>query len=760
MIDTAFDLVAQYSQSGTWQYTSVTSGYRRNYSDTANQADVFSGGSANTYRHNVKLAFHTEPVSTPLISVDPISLDFGSVAVGASAVQEFTIQNTGTQTLTGSITTPAGYSVAASARTEASAAGIEVRNTLGFSIPEGGSQNFQLTFSPTSTVSYTGSVVIASNAANAAAVNVAVSGTGASLPAGPRFVAEWEPAQGAIVRYPLGLPYSMLAAMSNNGLLYVVVASSSQSACNTALSANGVNMANVRYINAATDTYWVRDYGPWTIFNADNEMQIVDFTYNRPRPNDDVIPVTVANYLGLDYYTMPLTATGGNVMTDGNGAAMSTELILEENSSLSQTQIDALALDYLGVTDYQFYVDPNNTYIDHIDCWGKLLDVDKVLIRSVPTSHAQYDEIEAVVDDWESRTSSYGTPYQIFRVYTPNNEPYTNSYIMNHSIYVPVMGSANDAAAIAAYQTAMPGYSVTGYTHTNWESTDALHCRVNTVFDAQMIHARHVPPSALMANGSVAIDVQITHANPLDAAQTRVAYRYATTCAWQYAPLALVSSNAWTANVPTPALGQTLYYYILATDTTARTALMPLCGANDPFEILVTIPSGNHAPTINLPETFNFPLNGSLVVDFGPYVDDEDGDNLTLSCSGNTNVLVSITGLTVTFSATANWLGTEILNFTVSDGSDSAFDAVAVDVYLENLATPAISVTQTVPGTLRIVWNSIPYAVSYEIWVCDTPDGAYAYLDSTTDLFWDATDLGDSRRFYKVLATDIPLTGK
>ncbi len=760
VIDTAFDLVSQYSHSGTWQYTTATSGYRRTFSDTANQADVFSGGSTNTYRPNVKLAFHTEPVSTPLISVDPLSLDFGAVAVGASAAQTFTILNNGTQTLTGSITTPAGYSVAAGARTAASAAAIEVRNTLGFSIPEGGSQDFELSFSPTSTASYTGSVVITSNAANAATLNVAVSGNGVSLPIGPRYVAEWEPAQGAIVRYPLGLPYTVLSAMSNNALLYVVVASASQSTCNSALSSNGVNMANVRYINATTDSYWVRDYGPWTIFNADNEMQIVDFTYNRPRPNDDVIPVTVANYLGLDYYTMPLTATGGNVMADGNGAAMSTNLILEENSSLTQAQIDALALNYLGVTDYQFYTDPNNTYIDHIDCWGKLLDVDKVLIRSVPASHAQYDEIEAVVDDWESRVSSYGTPYQIFRVYTPNNEPYTNSYIMNHSIYVPLMGNANDAAALAAYQNAMPGYSVTGYTHTSWESTDALHCRVNTVFDAQMIHAWHVPPASIMSGSSVAIDVRITHANALVPAQCYVAYRYSTTGAWQYAPLSLVSGNDWTASVIAPALGQTLYYYILATDTTARTALMPLCGSSDPFEIVVTIPSGNHAPTINLPESFSFPLNGSLVVDFSPYVDDEDGDDLTLTYSGNTNVLVSINGLTVTLSATADWIGTENLIFNVSDGSDSASDTASINVYLDYLAAPSATVTQSIPGTLRIVWDAIPHALSYAIWACDTPDGFYSHLDSTTELFWDAMDLGNPCRFYKVLATDNPLTGK
>lgn len=53
--------------------------------------------------------------------------------------------------------------------------------------------------------SYSSSLVITSNAANTPSLSVPVSFTVEALPypANPRFVAEWEPAQGAIVRYPL-----------------------------------------------------------------------------------------------------------------------------------------------------------------------------------------------------------------------------------------------------------------------------------------------------------------------------------------------------------------------------------------------------------------------------------------------------------------------------------------------------------------------------------------------------------------------------
>jgi agmatine/peptidylarginine deiminase len=238
---------------------------------------------------------------------------------------------------------------------------------------------------------YTSSFTINSNAQNNPALIVPLSLTVETpedpFPIEPRFVAEWEPATGAIVRYPFGQPYSLLRDLSQDALLYVIVTSANQSTANSSLQSNGVTMANVRYINAASDSYWVRDYGAWTIFDADHNMHLVDFAYNRPRPNDDIIPITVADYLGKEIYDLNINHTGGNIMTDGMGKAMSTELVLSENISLSQTQINQRFSDFLGVSEYQIYTDPTNTYIDHIDCWAKLLDVDKVIIRRVPTGH-------------------------------------------------------------------------------------------------------------------------------------------------------------------------------------------------------------------------------------------------------------------------------------------------------------------------------------------------------------------------------------
>ena len=130
---------------------------------------------------------------------------------------------------------------------------------------------------------------------------------------------------------------------------------------------------------------------------------------------------------------MDLEHAGGNYMTDGYGISASSSLVYEENNE-SDNQVDQIMEDYYGIHTYHVIDDPNGTYIDHIDCWGKYLSPHKVLIREVPTWHSQYDEIEDVVDYFENTTTSYGGPWEIFRVYTPSNQPYTNSLILNDKV--------------------------------------------------------------------------------------------------------------------------------------------------------------------------------------------------------------------------------------------------------------------------------------------------------------------------------------
>ena len=402
---------------------------------------------------------------------------------------------------------------------------------------------------------------------------------------GPRFVAEWEPAQGAVVRYPFGQPNSLLEALAEDDLLFVIVTENYQAQAQTDLQAAGVNMENLRYIIAPTETYWVRDYGPWTIFDENLDMHLVDFNYNRPRPNDNAIPSVIASYLEEDLYDLDMNHTGGNIMTDGRGTAMSTDLVLTENSHLSLPEINQRFEDVLGISDYQIYTDPTGTYIDHIDCWAKLLDVDKVLIRRVPTGHSQYQAIETSVSQWQSKISPYGKPYRIYRVDTPNNEPYTNSFIMNGKIHIPLMGTANDAAALAIYEEAMPGFEILGYSYMSYQSTDALHCRVSTIFDNQMIAIRHTMPEDYLGADYYNLSFEIDHAHELDHSSSRLYWRASPDEYWQQSFLISAGGNAYYSSISVDQEQYSISYWISAEDSSGRSVTLPLSGALDPFDL-------------------------------------------------------------------------------------------------------------------------------------------------------------------------------
>ena len=88
--------------------------------------------------------------------------------------------------------------------------------------------------------------------------------------------------------------------------------------------------------------------------------------------------------------------------------------------------------------------------------------------------------------------TEYGEPWEVFRVYTGSNQPYTNSIILNDKVLVPIVNSSYDDDALAVYEEALPGYEVLGFSG-SWESTDALHCRAKGIPDLEMLQIFHNP---------------------------------------------------------------------------------------------------------------------------------------------------------------------------------------------------------------------------------------------------------------------------
>ncbi len=404
-----------------------------------------------------------------------------------------------------------------------------------------------------------------------------------------RNVAEFDQMQGVLIRYPFGIPMELIREMADYTTVVTIVASGSQQqAVTTQYQNNNVNIENCEFLIAQTDSYWVRDYGPWYVFDGDNQPGIVDFPYNRPRPNDNNIPAAMADYLDIDLYGMNLISTGGNYMCSGMGIAASTDLVWEENPTLTHDEVAAYVNDYLGNSVYEVTMDPLGDYIKHIDCWGKFLSPGKVIIGQVPETDNRYEDFEYIADYFASQTSSYGKPWDVYRVFTPGtapNTPYSNALILNQKVFVPQTGSQWDDEALVSWQEAMPGYEIIGIYSNNWENTDALHCRTKGIADLGMLYIDHMPTIGTVPyHPDYEISADITACSGATIYSDSVLIYYKINAGdFAVANMTNISGNTYSGTISDVMPGDTVSYYIYAADNSGRQSKQPYIGQADPF---------------------------------------------------------------------------------------------------------------------------------------------------------------------------------
>jgi agmatine/peptidylarginine deiminase len=414
----------------------------------------------------------------------------------------------------------------------------------------------------------------------------------------PRNPAEWEPMTGALIRWPLGISVSLIKEISEDMEVWTILANSSeQTSATTAYQNAGVNMSNVHFIIARTNSYWTRDYGPWFIFDRDGNQGIVDHIYNRPRPQDDSIPMVIGNLWGIPVYGMDLNTTGGNHMSDGWGTSMSTDLVYDENPGKTHAQVDSIMEAYLG-NDYLVMDDVESSGIHHIDCWAKLLDPTTILVKSVSSSTPSYAALNQRASFLATQTSAWGRPYTVVRVFCPSNAAYTNSIILNHKVFVPIISNPSyDTTALRVYREAMPGYEVLGFTG-SWLADDAIHCRIMGITDRYMLVLDHIPLyDTLDWDQDYFVSVKITdHSKTGLIPESLLVYYKVNSEPFDTVHLQpTVKADSFYAYIPSQLPGAKVSYFIKAADNSGRVETHPPIGA---LSAHVFFTAGNTPPQI------------------------------------------------------------------------------------------------------------------------------------------------------------------
>lgn len=334
-----------------------------------------------------------------------------------------------------------------------------------------------------------------------------------------RVVAEWEPASGTLIAYPFQIPDRLLVELASEGRLFVLVTPEQSEAALTGIKAAGVPPLKATLIPTTTKTPWIRDYGAHTVVRPDGSAELVDADYvetpifrrDAPpvrlgqelrypdrSPEDDRTPQDVAKELGLRRVPIEAFVTGGNFLVDGRGTAFSTVAFLDENRTrTTDDELRRRLRIYLGIKRLVVLENTEPIGIQHIDCWLKVLDPGRLLVKRAPADNPEFAPIERNVALLSKLRSALGRPYEILRIdcpvcgtydvlgtgqSMPSLPAYTNALILNRSVFVPLFGCAGDEPALATWRAALPGYRVVGIPYKGWKPFDALHCRTRAVF--------------------------------------------------------------------------------------------------------------------------------------------------------------------------------------------------------------------------------------------------------------------------------------
>ena len=446
-----------------------------------------------------------------------------------------------------------------------------------------------------------------------------------------RFPAEFEPVQAVVVAHyqtSRNLPVRLIKEMAEDCKVITLVNSEkwfTTQEVKTLYSSGGVNIDNCEFIEVPLSGRWTRDYAPWFIFD-DGKPAIVDNIYDRVFPgsgnnnpsqtNDDAISAKFAEYYDVPLYGMKIVHTGGNMMQDGRGIAVSDSIVITESAKYVGVDADAVhqkMKDYLGIDTYHVTVDPQGDYIAHVDCWGKFLAPDKILLARVEATHAQYEKYESVAKYFEKTNCCWGYPYQVYRVDVPTRSgnkniasPYTNSLILNNKVFVPLDADTDEYynnAALAVYEKAMPGYEIIGIEYNcdseggdwdGWYNTDALHCRTREIMDFNMLFVDHreVLHGDVAQKDSYPITAKFIAYSGDAITSTQLHYSI-NDGDWQTVDMSVQgTSGEYKASITGCNVGDNVKYYLTGEDASGRTCAQPYFAELEPHSFTVVAGAG------------------------------------------------------------------------------------------------------------------------------------------------------------------------
>ncbi len=251
-------------------------------------------------------------------------------------------------------------------------------------------------------------------------------------------------------------------------------------AITTLLRSGGVNLAHVKLYEHTTNDSWCRDHGPdFLLHKTKKEKLILDWEYNcwgekyPPFTSDNQIPLKIADTLGLGNISILMVLEGGSFDVNGEGVLLTTKSCLlnkNRNPTFSQEKIETYLKRHLNQKEVIWLEEGiiGDDTDGHIDDIARFVSSNKIVVATTDKGNENFEVLE------RNKTflqENYGNRFEIIELPMPQKieidgiivpASYTNFYIANNKVIVPIFGEANDEKALAILAKCFPERQIVG----------------------------------------------------------------------------------------------------------------------------------------------------------------------------------------------------------------------------------------------------------------------------------------------------------
>jgi agmatine deiminase len=268
------------------------------------------------------------------------------------------------------------------------------------------------------------------------------------------------------------------------------------------LSAAGVDLDRVTFVEAATDRVWTRDSGPTFVVNdraaeaggeTERGLGLIDWRFNgwakyENHRNDNRLPRRIGRHLGLSRWvpkveiegrSVRVVMEGGAIDVNGRGTLLTTEECLlspvqARNPGLDRAGIERVFADYLGIRNVVWLgqgIAGDDTH-GHVDDLARFVDARTVV--TVVERRASDPNYEPLQENWrrlQSARDQDGEPLRVVPLPMPDPvgfegerlpASYANFYIANGRVLVPTFNDPADREALSTLAELFPDRQVVG----------------------------------------------------------------------------------------------------------------------------------------------------------------------------------------------------------------------------------------------------------------------------------------------------------